>query len=57
VPRLLAFMSAFGGAVLSTSQLPAATAAEGILRRKFPGEAGMWLCHESICRAVYLPGG
>jgi transposase, IS30 family len=26
------------------------------LRRKFPGEPGMWLCHESIYQAVYLPG-
>ncbi|MEV6527902.1 IS30 family transposase [Longispora sp. NPDC051575] len=26
------------------------------LRRRFPGEPGMWLCHESIYRAVYQPG-
>lgn len=26
------------------------------LRLKFPGEAGMWLCHESIYQAVYQPG-
>jgi IS30 family transposase len=26
------------------------------LRRRFPGEPGMWLCHESIYQAVYQPG-
>jgi IS30 family transposase len=26
------------------------------LRLRFPGEAGMWLCHESIYQAVYQPG-
>jgi IS30 family transposase len=26
------------------------------LRRKFPGEPRMWLCHESIYQAVYQPG-
>jgi transposase, IS30 family len=26
------------------------------LRHKFPGQPGMWLCHESIYQAVYLPG-
>jgi IS30 family transposase len=26
------------------------------LRLKFPGERGMWLCHESIYQAVYQPG-
>jgi IS30 family transposase len=26
------------------------------LRRKFPGQPGMWLCHESIYQAVYQPG-
>jgi IS30 family transposase len=26
------------------------------LRRKFPQEPGMWLCHESIYQAVYQPG-
>jgi IS30 family transposase len=26
------------------------------LRRRFPDEPAMWLCHESIYRAVYLPG-
>jgi transposase, IS30 family len=26
------------------------------LRRKFPDEPGMWLCHESIYQAVYRPG-
>jgi transposase, IS30 family len=26
------------------------------LRRKFPEEPGMWLCHESIYQAVYQPG-
>jgi transposase, IS30 family len=25
------------------------------LRLRFPGEPGMWLCHESICQAVYQP--
>jgi transposase, IS30 family len=28
----------------------------GQLRRKFPGQPGMWLCHESIYQAVYQPG-
>ncbi|HEY5361482.1 MAG TPA: IS30 family transposase [Streptosporangiaceae bacterium] len=26
------------------------------LRLKFPGTAGMWLCHESIYQPVYQPG-
>jgi IS30 family transposase len=26
------------------------------LRRNFPGQPGMWLCHESIYQAVYQPG-
>jgi transposase, IS30 family len=26
------------------------------LRRTFPGQPGMWLCHESIYQAVYQPG-
>jgi IS30 family transposase len=26
------------------------------LRRRFPDEPGMWLCHESIYQAVYQPG-
>jgi transposase, IS30 family len=26
------------------------------LRRKFPEEPRMWLCHESVYQAVYLPG-
>jgi IS30 family transposase len=26
------------------------------LRQRFPGEPGMWLCHESIYQAVYRPG-
>jgi IS30 family transposase len=26
------------------------------LRQRFPGEPGMWLCHESIYQAVYQPG-
>jgi len=26
------------------------------LRLRFPGEPGMWLCHESIYQAVYQPG-
>jgi transposase, IS30 family len=26
------------------------------LRHKFPGQPGMWLCHESIYQAVYQPG-
>jgi transposase, IS30 family len=26
------------------------------LRRKFPGQPAMWLCHESIYQAVYQPG-
>jgi len=26
------------------------------LRLKFPGQSGMWLCHESIYQAVYRPG-
>jgi transposase, IS30 family len=26
------------------------------LRLKFPGQSGMWLCHESIYQAVYQPG-
>jgi IS30 family transposase len=26
------------------------------LRRRFPGEPEMWLCHESIYQAVYQPG-
>jgi len=26
------------------------------LRRKFPTQPGMWLCHESIYQAIYLPG-
>jgi IS30 family transposase len=26
------------------------------LRLRFPGEPGMWLCHESICQAFYQPG-
>jgi IS30 family transposase len=26
------------------------------LRRRFPQEPGMWLCHESIYQAVYQPG-
>nr|WP_246222511.1 IS30 family transposase [Phytoactinopolyspora limicola] len=26
------------------------------LRRRFPGDASMWLCHESIYQAVYQPG-
>jgi IS30 family transposase len=26
------------------------------VRHKFPGEPGMWLCHESIYQAVYQPG-
>ena len=25
------------------------------LRRRFPDEPGMWLCHESIYQAVYQP--
>jgi transposase, IS30 family len=27
-----------------------------LLRRRFPDEPGMWLCHESIYQAVYQPG-
>jgi transposase, IS30 family len=26
------------------------------LRLRFPGEPGMWLCHESIYQAIYQPG-
>jgi IS30 family transposase len=26
------------------------------LRLRFPGQAGMWLCHESIYQAIYQPG-
>jgi IS30 family transposase len=26
------------------------------LRQRFPGQPGMWLCHESIYQAVYQPG-
>jgi IS30 family transposase len=26
------------------------------LRRRFPHDSGMWLCHESIYQAVYQPG-
>jgi IS30 family transposase len=25
------------------------------LRQRFPGQPGMWLCHESIYQAVYQP--
>jgi IS30 family transposase len=27
-----------------------------LLRRRFPDEPAMWLCHESIYQAVYQPG-